>query len=252
MNRNRLVVLGLGLCAAVTAGLAAGGALGPPLLCDSIRVPEGARLPWSAEGGGRAAAVPAQLTEFLGKERNPLVRLEAIRRAAVGIASAKGDAAESAAWRALGPMIASALEREIDGQDNARTLVEAGFFIATLRQAGTPLGAETGTAEGAPGYGFVRAGLAKARQNPALKGDLPPLEFGALLMSHPFVKHDRPGGAERARDYAIYDEHLAGARAGADSDALLRHNLADFEARFGAYIEKQRPAKSAASKAGVP
>src|SRR5215471_10776653 len=113
---------------------------GPPLLCFPYEIGSAKSLPWGkdkfegAKGYDKSRVVEDTL-EILKTERNVLVRMETLRRAAVYIGTDSRKASDL-----LSRLSWMAMDSEAIGKPSAVNWFDAGFFAATIRQSGADIG----------------------------------------------------------------------------------------------------------------
>jgi len=138
---------------------------GPPLLCHPIKIENAKSLPW----GGDAFTVSKDYDrdhvvqdtlELLGTDVPVLVRMETLRRATIYL-----DKDQSKADQLFGALLSRTLDAEVvmDPKVLAMRYFDAGYFAATLNQAGVRTSFGPGVTKGdvataVPGYAWaVRA-----------------------------------------------------------------------------------------------
>jgi hypothetical protein len=163
MNSNRLVrIAGLAIVAALA--LSATAVAGPPLLCHQIQIGDAKSLPWGGPGKDAFAKVKTydagrvvdDTLGLLDGELPVLARMETLRRATLYI---ERDARK--AERLLGSLLSRTLDAEVvmDSKALALRYFDAGYFAATLQQAGIETSFGPGNAKHdlhrVPGYAWM-------------------------------------------------------------------------------------------------
>ena len=191
--------------------------VGTPLLCREFAIGDARSLPWDH---GRAcrpdydrSRLVADVEEILKTERDLIVRLETLRRAAL---YTRGDRA--LAWQLLGRIGLGVLEQSAISSKESTAWFDVGYLAAALEQMGTDLGFRAGVAENQEGYAYMLKALERARAEGA--DQVATIEFVAALLVHPAMRR-----SPTAEDVARYEKHLDAARAGATSGSLLARNL---------------------------
>ena len=201
---------------AVALALAAPALAGPPLLCHAYDIGSAKSLPWVGEKSwfeGRPDYDIQNLvpdTEALLTPSTPvLVRMETLRRAAI--------------YASTDPMVANALLKrfisraeasEEKGRPDALAYLDAAYLAGafnefTMMAQSKEWASRAAVARSAKG---TLDAYALIRKSVALRPTDPAIQFAAALIS----------SDEHRGEYAT---HAAKARAGADADSLLAHNL---------------------------
>jgi hypothetical protein len=253
MNASSLAVWGVrvalgaaaasGTILATGAWAGAGAMFGPPIICSRLDIGEARTIP---EGESMSAKeLVKQVAAALAAERSPLVHMETIRRASVLVAKTPEGQRSALGWELLGRSACQALEQEAAGTPDALAWFDAGFWAASLDQAGVSMGSKPGAADDVPGYAYARKALQLAHRTP--EAPAAEMEFGAALMAHPGMRNAGKASYDPNLGKQQYDGHLALAAAGAPKGSLLEQNITAHFARFGGTLEKAR-AQAAADK----
>ena len=164
---------------------------GPPLICHSIKVPEGQSLPWGEDAFTESKSydpskVVQDTIELLKSTTPVLTRMETLRRASVYI-----DRDQVKADALLGKLMARALDSESVKSPDAMAWFDAGYFVQCLHQTSTPHSFGPGVTKGVgasaiEGYSWVSKALAIAGSNADL-------EMAAALMTvdHRVPEHEQ-------------------------------------------------------------
>jgi hypothetical protein len=227
----------------VTGAAWAGAWLGPPMVCDRIEVGEGT-CPNFEKGSDRSGLV-GRVTDALKTMRDPLVRMETLRRGAVAIA--EGKDARELAWELLGRLSAIALEQEAAGKGDAQAWYDVGFLVGVFDQLHLDLGWRPGVADGINGYAYIRKGLAVAREGKAPAATVGAMEYGAALITLPEVR-GRGRSAPAGQGTGAYDGHVVAAAKSAEAGSLLERNLSAHLKQWGTSIEQVRSKVAAGPK----
>lgn len=195
---------------------------GPPLLCFPYQIGDAKSLPWGngafekKSGYDRGRAV-ADTFEVLKTADSVLVRMETLRRATVYL-----DHDPVQAKELLSRLAYMALDAEASGKPAgaSRAWFDAGFLVATYRQAGIDIGWRAGVADGIDGLAWIRKGLELDDSDAAM-------HFGAALVLF-----------ENRNDEC--KAHLARAAAGAEPGSPLARSIESNLAFGGKKVEELR------------
>lgn len=194
---------------------------GPPLLCFPYQIGDAKSLPWGKDAFAVSSTydhkrVVEDTLGILKAQRDTLVRMETLRRAAIYL---KGDAPR--ATELLAKISWVAMDAEAAGKPSAEAWFAAGFLAATLRQNGVDVRWHPGVEQGADGYAWVRRAV-------ELTPDDPAMQFGAALVlfehgDHKVHLRRAVEGAKPGTPLAksIESNHAFGARSLADLRAEL-------------------------------
>jgi hypothetical protein len=227
-------------CAALSVLLlpslrAASPAVGPPLICHPFAIGDARSLPWTDKGPDKSydkGRLVQDVAELQKVEKNLLVRMETLRRAALYV---KED--RDLAWRLLGRNALMVLEQQTAGSTDALAWFDAGFLVACFGQLGLDLGFRAGVSDGIEGYAYLEKAIAAARTR--CDGQVAVMEYAAALATC----HSKEGRA-------LYAGHIDRALEGVRSNPLLEKNLATHLEHFGDMHGKQMPKSSEARTAG--
>jgi hypothetical protein len=221
------------LAALVVVVAATSAMAGPPIVCNPIEIGKARTLPMGTgatecSSGYTAAKAADETVAILKTESSPLVHMETLRRATVYVAKDEAQARQLFS-RVLG--LGLDAEAAKDEGRVALALFDAGFLAACFGEMGVDLGWKPGLAEGALGYGWIRAALERASGEERAE-----MEYGAALAAHPM---DHTSAGVRA----IYDAHLKRATEGAKEGSLLAANIKAHHAKWDPYLDKDGGAK---------
>ena len=214
-------------------------ALGPPAVCHPFEIGSAPSLPWKDGTEGRSdydlRALADDTAVLLAVEKDPIVRMETLRRAAVYASKDRARSWELLARAALAACDASSLGV---GSEALRCL-DLGFLIAVQRQLGLDAGARAGLADGVAGYAYLRRALelvrAQEREQGLAFGDLSAsFDLACALAAHPAAR----GGGGTRDDRERYWRHVDAARASAPAGSLAARNVAAHEASWKRYVER--------------
>ncbi|MFN0242739.1 MAG: hypothetical protein ACKVWV_07580 [Planctomycetota bacterium] len=198
---------------------------GPPLVCHEIAIGDAKSLPWGSgtkpKAGYDRAHLVADVAELLKTEEHLLVRMETLRRAAMYAHQDRALVWELVGWRSL-----FVLEQCSIGAQESTAWFDLGVLVACFDQLAVGLDRRSGVAEGIGGYGFLRKALETARADGR---DTGPIEFAAVLVTHPGGGRDAEGARRRA---ALCEGRWERAKAQCDGQPLLAQNVTALHARF--------------------
>ena len=211
---------------------------GPPLVCQPFEIGKAASLPWESGTKGRAdydlSRLVADTTALLLAEKDLVVRMETLRRAAI---YASKDRA--LAWELVGRAALATYDASLGAGSEAVRCFDLGFLTAVLDQLGVEVGTRGGARDGIDGYGYLLRALDlhhHHEREAGVRADEPSaaIEFACALAAHPAM---RPGGGD-ASDRARYWRHVDAARGAATAGTLTARNLAAHEASWKRYVER--------------
>jgi hypothetical protein len=207
MNREWVCWIGIGLfVCAVLALFAPCAEAGPPLICWPFEIGDGQTLPWAGHEWRAAKAdydlrrLPDDTLALLAPGTPVIVRMETLRRATVYAMKDRAIAGEL-----LARLQARVREAESKGKSDALALFDAGYLIASYRQAGEVWRL--------PNPAGGRDGLEMIEQAIRLRGRDAEMEFAAAL-----------AGTDKTRGSEV-EAHLEKAVSGAAEASLLARNL---------------------------
>lgn len=206
--------------------------LGPPILCEPLQV-EGKSAPldgWEKVAEGKQDQMPGYVLKALAGEKNTLVRMELLRRAAMGVLSEDSrNSRQALAWRVLGPLAVRALE---DTSDRSESLSDLGYFCAALAQGDVDLDWAPGRLNGIDGYAFLARACeaADAKKAPEHAASV---QLAAAMAVHPALRNLRSDDCDQARAARDYDKHLARALRIAPKGSDAARNIAAHLAHWG-------------------
>jgi hypothetical protein len=202
----RRYIVGLTL---LTTAWSAEAVAGPPLLCHQFEIGVAPSLPWGQNERAAPSDYPRdRLVEDTLRLLVPgapvIARMETLRRAAYYV-----EGRSDLAGELLARLAARALDADSLGKSDALAWFDAGYFVASLKQAEHRPGSPR-VAASINGYRWVRHAMQLRKQTD------PAMEFAAALMNDEL---GRPG------------QHWSNAVAGAKNDPLLERNVALYTKR---------------------
>ena len=246
MRRSALIVAAavLGVAGGLSAaGLAGAGRAGPPMVCHPVEIGS-AKCPTFERGSDRSGLM-SRITDSLKTERDPLVRMETLRRGAVAIAAGKDG--RQLGWELFGRLSAIALEQEAAGKRDAQAWYDAGFLVGVFDQLNLDLDWRAGVADGMDGYAYVRKALALAQEDRAPAAQIGAMEYGAALMTLPELR-GRGREAPAGEGKVAYDAHILAAARTAEAGSLLERNLSAHLENWGTSLDRVRSKLAAAPR----
>lgn len=205
MNRKMI-----GLVASIVLAAAGGTMAGPPLLCFPYEIGNAKSLPWGekpfdqSKGYDKSKVVEDTLS-LLKTERNTLVRMETLRRAAVYIGQDWTQA-----MNLLGKLSLIALDQEAASKPSAEAWFNVGYLAATFTQSGADIKWHAGQANGADGYAYIKKAVELSPNDGAI-------QFGAALV---VFEHDN----SKFKDHL--SKAIAIAEPGSDLAKSIENNYA--------------------------
>lgn len=184
---------------------------GPPLLCFPYQIGDAKSLPWGDDAfkndsGYDTTNLARDTMNLLRTERNVLVRMETLRRAAIYIGQDARKATDL-----LARLTGLAMDCEATHKPGAINWFDAGFFAATIAQNGVDLGWHVGHDGKVDGMLYIR------RACELDKNEDPAMQYGAALVA---FHHDNAASREFLR------RAVAGAKPGSDLAASIESNHA--------------------------
>lgn len=226
-------------CGAV-GGWTAAELMGPPLICEGVKLVEPLKLPWEGENGTQKSNVEVAkaATELLAKTKDATVRTAIIRSAVLNSMEHPKQAQELLLRTAL-----RALEQQASGKADGSALFDVGYMGACMRIVDLTGPYTVGRAEKAEGYGFIREAI-------KLSGGDASMEFAASQIVRPFILVDA-SDTERKAAGELETRHLLRAAAACKAGSNAEANIVPALKGRGLTLEQARAsAKKEVADAG--